>query len=489
MAGLIPITLLLLPQFVSPPEEANSVGFETSQLGRAKVTRERFIRTVPLSGEVRTWQPAIVFNDCRNHERQIIELVPEGTWVEKGDIVCVLDCSTLMDTRNKQRIELSKAQARLANAEAREELQDAHNKRRIETNRMNYEIAAAELERYRREQSVDQRNQLIDQMQIDRRRLELQQEQLDHTARLTSLGFRPLSSWNIEATSFGARQRNLELAEGRLNLLDEFLHPGELLRLGGQARQRQAVLNRTHLESELATSVMEISTLQMRKWEAGVKTYLAYLNRAISACTMKAPKTGEVVYCHKRDEGKFIEVGQNVHYMQDILRIANRERLTVAGRISDFDVYKVSPGDSVTLGVPTLPGKTFTGQLTWVASIPSAAEWYKPQSLHHKVQVEFNPDQPGLEELVLSSTISGHVTVDDRPDVLLVPVTAVFEFDRQNLAIVEGPEGISLAPIRIGENNGSMIEVIEGLTRDQTVLTGQRVLLRQLAKSLQESGS
>lgn len=59
------------------------------------VRRGRLVRTVPVRGEIATHQPGIVYNDCRYWPRKIVELVPEGTQVQPGDILCELDAAEI----------------------------------------------------------------------------------------------------------------------------------------------------------------------------------------------------------------------------------------------------------------------------------------------------------------------------------------------------------------------------------------------------------
>lgn len=456
----------------------------TSSLQTVPVAKERFTRKVLAEGEIRTWQPAILYNDCRNVEREILEIVPEGSWVEKGDVVCVLDCTELERKRDQQRIELSKAQARLADALSREELQAAHNRRRVETNRLRAEMAQADLAAYLHQQAPSRREQLSQQLQIKRDELAEASNSLSRTSRMVAMGYQSMTSLQIDKSAFLTQHRRVKLAEGELGLLEQFQHPRAMIKLEGEAEDRKRHLDRTHLESQLASSVMEITALNMRQWEAGVKTYLAYLDRAVAACTMVAPKAGEIVYCHKRNEGKFIEAGQKVHYMQDLVRIANRERLTVAGRVSDADVYKVSEDDRVEVFVPTLPDVVLTGKLNWIAPIPTSAEWYQAQSLHHKIQIELDSDQAGLADLALSTTVKATIVVDDRSSVLQVPIKSVFCFEKSSAVLVKQGDRIILCRIEVGPKNNTHVEVLEGVQEGWEVVIGDRQKLRTLARTL-----
>src|SRR5690606_36358767 len=66
----------------------------------------------------------------------IISIVPEGSWVEEGDIVCVLDSATLVDEAKSQEIVVTNADAEQAQAKEQLEVAKAQG---------DSDIAAAEL--------------------------------------------------------------------------------------------------------------------------------------------------------------------------------------------------------------------------------------------------------------------------------------------------------------------------------------------------------
>jgi hypothetical protein len=227
-----------------------------------------------------------------------------------------------------------------------------------------------------------------------------------------------------------------------------------------------------------------VSVLEAEQWVAGVQNFVDYMTRAIDACAIHAPRAGELIYCHKRDEGKFIEVGSKVHYMQDLIRIADRSQMTVAGRVSDRLAHELQVGQIVDVTIPTLPGVNFTGTLTWIAPIPSQGAWYLPNDLHHKVQVLLDDDPQAIGMLTLSSSARGAVVVDDRPDVLQIPVGAVFPHGGEYAVLVDSGQGLAVRPVILGVSNDTAVEVVDGLQVHERVVIDQRYELRRQAEML-----
>ncbi|MCA9051189.1 MAG: hypothetical protein KDA89_20775 [Planctomycetaceae bacterium] len=442
------------------------------------------MKTVPISGEIRTYQPAIVYNNCRYYEREIIELVPEGTDVQKGDVVCVLDASELQEKLDEQTIELTKARARVAVARLNEKLQEAENARLLAVSRRKATRAVAELEAYREAESRNRLQQLSADVSIKQERTRQAQTDLQHQRMLTSLGVGRLSELQRTAAHFGSLRRTESLARGELALQSQFSHPRTLIKMEADAVNLTDDVRRTALQNELFSAKAAITTLEMRKWEAGAMTYVDYLTRSIAACTMRAPKAGKVVYAHRPDERRFIEVGAKVHYTQDIIRITDRSRLVVSGKVDHAQVFSLREGDLTEI-VPAKAGQqTYQGRLSWVAPIPTRSEWYKPASLHHKIQVVLTDDPERLKDLVISTNVKGSVIVDDRPDVIQAPARAITEINRDFVAIVSTRHGCVARRVELGAVNETRVEILNGLQPGDHVVIDQRHELRRLAATL-----
>lgn len=444
----------------------------------------RFIRKIPAEGEVRTWQPIVIYNDCRAPEREIIELVPEGTWVEKGDVVCVLDASELEDKLREQEIELTKAKARLADALTRESLQDSENARLLAASELQASVARGRLEAYEQAESVNLFEKLAGDVSLMDQDLERAREDVERSRMLTVMGYQSLAGLANADAAFQRSERTVELARGELSMTKRFTHPRSLIELDSEATNAAQEVRRTLLQNSLAMSVSQITTLNMRQWEAGVQTHLAYLRRAVKACTMRAPKAGEIVYCHKRREGLVIEVGKRVYYTQNIVRIADRSRLVVAGRVDHAHVYSVKQGHPVEIRFSTLPDQMFHGELTWVAPIPTAAEWWQPVDLHHKVQIAFTDDKETLKSLTLSSSVDADIIVDNRPDVVQAPMNSVFSLSGEMAVIIREQDRLVVHTVQVGAKNEDYVEITVGLAGGEKVVVDERAYLRQLAKKI-----
>jgi len=100
------------------------------------------------------------------------------------------------------------------------------------------------------------------------------------------------------------------------------------------AELASAELHRTELQNELAAAVQRVKLLEMQQSAAGLQLHIDYLERALRDCTIRAGRAAELIYCHNRNEGKYVQIGGTAHYSQQLFRIVDRSRMIVAGRVS-----------------------------------------------------------------------------------------------------------------------------------------------------------
>ena len=462
------------------PQEAPGANLNTEP-----VIRAGFVNTVPGEGDVRTYMPTVVYNDCRYWDREIIEVIPEGSIVKKGDIVVVLDSSELEDKLQQQELELTKAKGQLADMQAKQKLVGAENQRLLAKFQMQANIAANDLKSFTEATATAERRKLEGQARLTSDQFARAKEHVSVTAALKARGYGSITELDLAEATMEQRGRERDQAQGALILNNEFLDPRQRLQLKGVSSIADKDLEYVDLQNQLLYANAEVSTLKTMKWVAGTQGYVDYLTKAIAACTMRAPKAGEVVYAHKRHENRMIEVGSKVHYCQNIFRITNREKLVIAGRVSDRLVYNVEVGQKADIEISNQPNGRVTGTVSWVGEIPTALNWYEPNILHHKLQILLDGSPEELADIALGSTAEVSILTDQREDILQAPLKGIFSNNGQLSAIVRTPAGLELRRVRIGENNGDTIEVFEGLDEGDDVVIENRTRLRDLARDLE----
>jgi multidrug efflux pump subunit AcrA (membrane-fusion protein) len=89
-----------------------------------------------------------------------------------------------------------------------------------------------------------------------------------------------------------------------------------------------------------------------------------------------------------------------------------------------------------------------------------------------------------VASIAFGTTATCEIVVVDRPDVLQIPVQAVFRNGQQTKVLLAGSTGVLQRTVVTGMCNESRVEIVEGLAEGETVLVGEQHRLRRLADSL-----
>ena len=286
----------------------------------------------------------------------IITLVPEGTPVKKGQIVCVLDSAALKDQLVNQRITVKAAEANYENAKLTREVAEiavveySEGIYKSEMKVLKDAITAAQ-------STIQKADANWSALRVARRRV---QDMLATPGAVTT----PRMSWpELDV------QDRLESAE--LTLLRERM-------ILDQAKNKQNLLEKITLPRtmrELRDDVERKRSAELAKkaaWELE-RIKATKLERQILSCVIQAPKDGPVVYANDpmRAFGSNqaqIEEGATVRERQKIFSLPDITRMQVNAKVHESQIHKLSPGMKAKIRVDAFASEMFDGTVIEVAS-------------------------------------------------------------------------------------------------------------------------
>lgn len=118
-----------------------------------RVTRGDLRISFTERGEVKAAKSVEVISQVEGVTR-IVSVVPEGTFVEKGDILIELDSSELTQAINQQEIAVETAEANYLQAQKQVEIQKSLNASSLDQARLDLELAKLDLEKYTGEKDL-----------------------------------------------------------------------------------------------------------------------------------------------------------------------------------------------------------------------------------------------------------------------------------------------------------------------------------------------
>lgn len=445
--------------------------------------RGSFVRTVPSLGEIRNYKPIIVHSDVRAWERpEILEMVPQGAIVKKGDVVLVLDASKFRSRINEPLIAVIADNARYNKATADELIQKQTNSRRTMNTRYNAWLTKARLTEYEEGNYEKEKSRLLGNIKRNRQSAEQAFAAYLEAQRLSAEGIASTQAVNAANRRLERSAINLDLAESEVDLLDEFTFPREMAQLELAAENAVMDVDRSVLINGMESQIKRVWTLSFERYRTQWGDYAEYLQRCIDSCVIRAPKDGQVMYYNEDD--KVIEVGRTTHYMQKLFSVSDREKMSVAARVSDRHFYSLARGQDVIVKVPSDPNRSYPGTVHWLGPIPTRADKFSPESLHHKIEVKLLEEGEAIKGLFPGMTANADIVVDARDDVLQLPIEAVIEHLGDYVVLAKVGENLERRVVEIGASDDTFVEVRGGVSEDDEVVVGLPEYLRALADGL-----
>jgi HlyD family secretion protein len=205
------------------------------------------------------------------------------------------------------------------------------------------------------------------------------------------------------------------------------------------------------------------------------------LNEQLEKCTLRAQKSGLVVYGGNRDDMNYyggeerIREGASVRERQAIITIPDTTRMSVNVKIHESYIKKVRKGLKARITVDAFPEEVLTGEVTKVGVLPdSQNRWMNPDLKVYLTTIAVDGThewvKPGMSAKV-------EILVKNLGDVLYVPVQVVSPSNGKQVCYVAHGFNPERREVEVGEFNDEFIEVKSGLKE------GERVLLRQPGSS------
>ncbi len=256
-------------------------------------------------------------------------------------------------------------------------------------------------------------------------------------------------------------QPEVKMAKAAMNLarvnLDRFM------KLYEQDVLPKADYDRVLFECDSAAQRYEQARLQMSQLYQSYltgQTKLDALRKALDDCSIRAPFSGYVAE-------RLINVGERVSPSPmgkgaAVATLLKLDPLRLVLTVPQQSVGRITPGQTVSFRVDSLPDRSFTGEIRYVG--PSVESNSRSMTVEAMVP---NPDhilRPG-------TFASAEVALPEKSKRLLVPGSAVVrDNDIARLFVVR--DGVAREQVvSTGDIRGGKIEITGGLSGDETVIT------------------
>ncbi|GIW88861.1 MAG: hypothetical protein KatS3mg108_3185 [Isosphaeraceae bacterium] len=374
---------------------------------------------------------------------RIIELIPEGSLVKKGDVLCRLDSSDFEEMVRQQEIKVLQARA--------------------DFERARYELDAAEMAllEYREGLLEQEKQQIEAQRRMAQADIQRARDRLEWSRRMLSQGFISEGQVLREETNLLRADINLQ----RLNAQER-----TLLRY-----EAPATITRLEIQRDRARNELRFQQLRLTRREE----QLARFRKQVENCTIRAPHDGMLIYANERDRDPRIEVGATVYQKMDLFYLPDFSNMEVLTVINETRVSAIEPGMPALIRVETLADQELEGHVISVSPMPiQPKNWRAQNNVRNylaRIKIHHVPPElrPGMSAQV--EVITAH-----HPQALVIPTTAVAVENGSEYCYVPVAGGLERRPILVEPGTTDYVRVVQGLSEGEPVVADSSLVAPEM---------
>jgi HlyD family secretion protein len=371
----------------------------------------------------------------------ILYLIPEGTQVKAGDLLCELDSSTYQDMAQQQEIKV--AQARAEKVQAELDVQIA-------------QIAALEFKEGLNSQTE---KGYLGQIALVQSDLQRAKDRVAWSLRMLDKGYVSAAQVATEKTTKQRSQLSSELSAMTLENHRRFVLPKTL----------------RSFESQIvgAQSALDYQTMRLMREEERLALY----QKQVERCSIRAPHDGMAVYANEPGKSPKIFEEAPVRQRQELFYLPDLSDLEVGLYLHETVVSRVEVGMRARVIVEAHPDVPMEGHVSAVFRLPMRDKT-KDSSNEVKIyqgRLELDTIPTGLLPGMTAQVV---LSTDQRRDALLIPAEAVTIEQGAEVCYVVRGDHLERQPVEVNAATQDQLEVTDGLEE------GERVVLNPIQQGV-----
>ena len=436
IAALATISLFLLRRGPAKTGEAPLL---------CQVERGPFEQMVLEQGEVESSQNVEIRCEVKSGTSGgmvILEVVDEGTWVEKGDLLVKLDSSVLVQDQQQQQIMSNTTAALVTQAKSE------------------HDTAVISKTEYLEGTFVQEEQVILNEIYVAEDALKKAELDLASGRRLLAKGLLTRLQLDGQKSAVAKSKNELDAAKTKLRVLRNFTRAKMLKQL-----EADIVTSKAKWESEQSSHRLELDRLKD-------------IQEQIDKCTIRAPQAGTLVHANvysRRGGTEFVvEPGAKVREQQVIVRLPDPAHMQVKARINESRIALIKPGMPVAIRLDALNSVgdiDIHGVVERVNQYAEPGGWSTGNVKEYATYIQIS-DPP--KQLRSGFNAEVRILVEHLPDALMVPVQTLYERDGQFFCLVQQGDDWDTRQVTVGSTNDKMIIIKDNLQENEKVVLNPR---------------
>lgn len=378
----------------------------------------------------------------------ILEVVPEGTMVQPGDVLVRLDSSALDQEKVTQQIRCYSQESLVVQAQN------------------TLEAAQIAREEYLKGTFENEQTAIDGEVAVAKQALRTAETGLASAKRLAARNI--ITALQLEGAQYAVdkARSDLKAAENKLDVLRKYTKAKMLKQFD------------TDIATADAKVKAEQSSLQLELDK------LKEIDDQIIKCIIRAPNAGQVVYCNKYNSGRsgssaefVVEAGATVREQQPIIRLPRSNEMQVKATVNEARITLVRPGLPVSVRIDALKDEVIQGEVVKVNPYAEPGSWSGGNVKKYATFIKITNPPPAMRSGMNAEV---RIHVERQKDALQVPVQALAEHKGRFFCLVRNGDKYETREVVISSTNDKVAVIGKGLVeKDQVIMNprGQGALL------------
>jgi len=400
----------------------------------------------------------------------ITQIIKEGTYVLKGQVLVTLDSSLIKQKIEDTTLDVQRAEADLTTAKEMKEIQASQNATNLEAARVAVDLATLDLQQYTEGLYPQQVKNAETDLAMAQLTLKNAEETLAQTRSLAAKGY--VTPMNVKTDELAEKtaRNTLEKADTALHVLTTYTHQMDLSEKKNTLLQAEQKLIRTGKENT-SSLAQKIADLQAKEQALVVKRrLLARLQEQFDACIIEAPADGLAVYASERWSDTRIQEGTQVRERQQLLRLPDTSSMKAVVRIQEAQVPRLKLGQRASVKVVGV-AKPLSATLTKISVLADSGQrFWNPDLKEYPVELTLEDTPTNLKPGI---GVLAEIYVDRLSEVLAAPLSAIYTAGKDSYVFVKDAQGTKPVKVKLGDSNETSAQILSGIEPGAQVLVLQ----------------
>jgi HlyD family secretion protein len=473
LAAVAAASLLMLI-FVRPLHRA---GADEEALVTDTVRKRSYPIEVRTVGELEAARSTSIACTLRIDQPKLIDLVADGIYVTKGDLLARIDPSPYEKKLEELKAAYAENQNQIeANAQALAwEIDQAEHE--FKTAEFEIDAAHLELQKIINGDGPLEIAKLKAVVQKSLSKYEDLNRYSDDLIALEAEGFLDPSEVRQSQKKLEEEKEAYESAQKQYESYVTHVLPMQIKKAETQVKRLNNKKEEVERTGKFKVAKAEAQLLFSKQHLASLQRQLKETENDLFLTDIRAPSPGMVVLReeYRQSQRRKPRVGDVVVRNQPILDLPDLSSMVVKTKVREVDLYKLEIGKPVTIEVDAYPNLLFRGKVTFIGILAISDAYRSGEEKYFEVRVAMDDTDARLRPGMTARLVVHAGAVQEA---LTVPVHAVFEMDKENYCYLMHKGGFLKHLVETGLNNEQWAEIRSGLKE------GQRVCLSQPPEAL-----